>query len=167
MAAAAALAQLGALRFAVSTEGTDNASPCASWTTLMPAPLLQLTWSDLQEEAAVQQRVNTTSRLWLQPAHDAWSGVAGRRGSDTCLADVSAPLLPALLGEAPLPGLSAVAPACEDNLLPKARTLSTPRRRARPQPCTTFHRPTQNPTHGRRRRRARAAPFMHRVSARR
>jgi hypothetical protein len=32
MATAAALSQLGALRFVVSTEGTDNASPCASWT---------------------------------------------------------------------------------------------------------------------------------------
>ncbi len=117
MATAAAVSQLGALRFVVSTEGTDNASPCASWA---PGRHLfsDMTWSGLQTDMAQQQKVNTTSRLWLQPTFEAWSA----RGAVVArLADVSAPLLPALLGEAPLPGLSAVAPACKNDLLPKAR----------------------------------------------
>jgi hypothetical protein len=41
-------------------------------------------------------------------------------------------LLPALLGDAPLPGLSAAAPACENDRLPPVRAPAHGRRRANP-----------------------------------
>lgn len=128
---AAVLSQLGALRFVVSTEGADNASPSGTWTPGRHPLISNLTWATLQDATVAEQEVNTTSRLWLQPTFEAWNAAAraaaagrGDIHAVACLADVSAPLLPALLGEAPLPGLSAVAPACKNDRLPKARAVS-------------------------------------------
>lgn len=99
-------AQLASLRFYVSGAPTFGAPCCCpahgagEWTSK------PLSWAELQQSAVHEQHITHASYIWL--AH------RGRAGS-------TAPLLEALTGAVPLPGLSAAAPACGRDRLPEVR----------------------------------------------
>jgi hypothetical protein len=105
------LAQLAGLSFVLGTFERDNVSTDAladegdHWMSDV------LTWSRLQDAAVREERVNTRTVVWL---HDASANMPPPRSKRT-------PLLDALLGLAPLPGISAAAPACLGDRLPEVR----------------------------------------------
>jgi hypothetical protein len=107
MSSTSAGTQLASLRFYVSgapTFGEPCCCPAHSSSTWTSKPL---SWAELQQEAVVVEHITHASHIWL--AH------RGRDGS-------TAPLLEALTGAAPLPGLSAAAPACAHDRLPEVRS---------------------------------------------
>ena len=121
-----ALAQFMALRFAITTEGGDTVSfateCCPQRCTPQARACPDLTWQEVQD-AVCRSKINTTSRLWLQREFVAAKCDTRPRDAAT-VARCSAPLLPAMLGDAPLPGLSAVLPACRHNRVPRVRAAS-------------------------------------------
>jgi hypothetical protein len=116
------LAQLAGLSFVLGTFERDNVSTDAlaeddsHWTSRV------LKWSLLQEAAVGDTRINTRTVLWL---HDASANLPPPRSKRTLLLD-------ALLGRAPVPGLSAAAPACLEDRLPEVRTATFAALSARP-----------------------------------
>ncbi len=100
--------QLSALRFRLAPPALESDSPNDP-SALPVGTSVPLTWTELQE-AARRKDARHDSLLWLHKKR-------GARAHEHAL-----PLRLALLGAVALPGLSAAAPACTYDRLPKVRS---------------------------------------------